>query len=116
MRKFLEDSWGSQRIDETLLAYNTLSVRQPGARHAPYSFIAGALFTRGAAHLYERLPQPVWVAHGIRGRFSKFEGLKSVRPQTAWSVDAFDAGAMPYFETTDEFMARHQRFLSRAGA
>ena len=83
MRRFLERAWGSTAIDETLLAYNRLTVRQPGARHAPYSFIAGALFTRGVAHLYERLPQPVWLAHGTRGSFARFDGLRSLRTPNA---------------------------------
>lgn len=114
MRKFLQGTWGERRIDETLLAYNLRSVGQPGARHAPFAFIAGALFTRGAAQLYARLPQPVWVAHGIHGRFNRFDGLQTVQRTSRWQVDAFDTGAMPYFQAPDAFMACHQRFVDHA--
>jgi pimeloyl-ACP methyl ester carboxylesterase len=110
MRRFLQRAWGSKHIDEALLAYNLLSVKEPGARQAPYAFIAGALFTRGAAQLYQGLTQPVWVAHGTRGEFARFDGLKSIKPSSAWTVDAFDAGAMPYFEMPSAFMGRQARF------
>lgn len=112
MRFFLRRTWGSSQIDETLLAYNRLSVRAPGARHAPFSFIGGALFTRGVAHLYERLPHPVWLTHGRDGAFNRFEGLQTLTPASAWTVNAFDTGAMPYFQEPTVFMARLARFLA----
>lgn len=112
MRFFLRRAWGSAQIDETLLAYNRLSVRAPGARHAPYSFIGGALFTRGVAHLYERLTQPVWLTHGRDGAFNRFEGLQTLDPVSTWTVNAFDTGAMPYFQEPAVFMARQARFLA----
>jgi len=113
MRRFLRRSWGSRDIDERLLAYNLMSVRQPGARHAPYAFIAGALFTRGVAHLYARLRQPVWLARGLNGEFAQFDGLASLGPPANWTTDAFDAGALPYFEDPDDFMLRYGAFLGR---
>jgi pimeloyl-ACP methyl ester carboxylesterase len=116
MRKFLERTWGSKEIDEQLLDYNLLSVKEPGARHAPYAFIGGALFTRGAAHLYERLPQPVWLAHGTRGEFAKYDGLETVQALSAWTINAFDAGAMPYFDDTAEFLDKQARFLRSVAA
>ena len=112
MRFFLRRTWGTPQIDETLLAYNRLSVRAPGARHAPYAFIGGALFTRGVAHLYERLTQPVWLTHGRDGAFNRFEGLQSLKPASTWTVNAFDTGAMPYFQEPAVFMARQARFLA----
>jgi len=116
MRMFLKRTWGSRNIDETLLAYNLLSVKAHGARHAPYAFIAGSLFTRGAAHLYEQLNLPVWVAHGVRGDFAKFDGLKTVQRTSAWIVDSFDTGAMPYFEVPGPFMDRLERFLGEVAS
>jgi pimeloyl-ACP methyl ester carboxylesterase len=113
MRAFLRRTWGSHDIDERLLAYHLLSVRQPGARHAPYAFIAGALFTRGIARLYGRVQQPVWLARGLKGGFSHFEGLAALGPPAHWTSDSFDAGALPYFECPDEFMARYAAFLAR---
>ncbi len=113
MRKFLERSWGSKDIDEGLLAYNLLTVREPGARHAPYAFIAGNLFTRGVAELYARLRQPVWLAHGSRGEFAKFDGLQRLGPPPHWTVDRFDTGAMPYFEVPESFAACYDAFSQR---
>jgi pimeloyl-ACP methyl ester carboxylesterase len=113
MRKFLERSWGSKAIDEQLLAYNLLTVKQPGARHAPYAFVGGSLFTRGVAHLYAQLKQPVWMIHGLRGEFAKVDGLKHFAPSRKWTIEAIDAGAMPYFEQPEEFSRRYDSFSSR---
>jgi pimeloyl-ACP methyl ester carboxylesterase len=112
MRWFLRRAWGSPHIDEGLLAYNLLTVAQPGARHAPYSFVAGSLFTRGVAHLYAQLPQPVWMLHGLRGEFAKVDGLQRFSPAGRWTIESIDAGAMPYFERLDEFAQRYDAFLS----
>jgi pimeloyl-ACP methyl ester carboxylesterase len=113
MRKFLERTWGSKHIDETLLAYNLLTVKQPGARHAPYAFVGGALFTRGVAHLYAQLRQPVWMIHGCKGEFAKVDGLERFAPSRSWSIESIDAGAMPYFEQPEEFGRRYDRFISK---
>jgi hypothetical protein len=111
MRTFLERTWGSKNIDEGLLAYNLVTVKQPGARHAPYAFVGGGLFTRGVAHLYAKLKQPVWMIHGCRGEFAKVEGLKRFVPSGHWTVERIDTGAMPYFERPQEFAARYDVFL-----
>jgi hypothetical protein len=50
------------------------------------------------------------VAHGTRGGFSKFDGLQTLKPASAWTVDSFEAGAMPYFEVLGEFLDRQARF------
>ena len=113
MRQFLERTWGSNNIDEGLLAYNLLSTPQPGARFAPLDFVSGALFTRGVAHLYARLHQPVWLAHGTRGDFAKFDGINRLGPPPRWRVDSFETGALPYFEQPAEFARRYEAFLQR---
>jgi pimeloyl-ACP methyl ester carboxylesterase len=111
MRKFLERSWGSKGIDEGLLAYNLLTVAQPGARHAPYAFVGGALFTRGVRQLYSKLALPVWMIHGCRGEFAKVDGLKQFTPAGPWTIEPIDAGAMPYFERPAEFSQRYDAFI-----
>ena len=115
MRKFLERTWGSKNIDEGLLAYKLLSAPQPGARFAPLDFVAGALFTRGVAHLYAWLHQPVWLAHGTRGEFAKFDGISRLGPPPRWRVDTFDTDAMPHFERPGEFAQRYEAFLQQLG-
>lgn len=111
MRKFLARSWGSENIDEGLLAYNLLTVAEPGARHAPYAFVGGALFTRGVRHLYAKLIPPVWMIHGCRGEFAKVDGLKQFTPAGRWKIEAIDAGAMPHFERPAEFAQRYDAFI-----
>ena len=69
MRKFLEKAWGSKQIDEPLLDYDYQTTHQHGARHAPYYFVAGYMFSKDVLRLYESLKLPVWMAHGVRGDF-----------------------------------------------
>ena len=114
MRYFLKRTWGSTSIDERLLAYNLLTARQPGARYAPLAFLSGALFTRGIARVYARLPQPLWVAHGVRGDFTGYEGLAQIGPLANRTIDVFGTGALPYFETPSLFASRYDAFLQNA--
>jgi pimeloyl-ACP methyl ester carboxylesterase len=116
MRKFLERTWGSREIDEGLLAYNLMTVAQPGARHAPYAFIGGSMFTRGVAHLYAQLKQPVWMIHGTRGEFAKVDGLEDFSPRGRWTIEPIDTGAMPYFERPVEFAQRYDAFVDSLSA
>ncbi len=113
MRWFLERTWGSPVIDETLLAYEQLTARQPGARHAPAAFIAGALFTEGIAERYAQMAPAVWLAHGVRGEFADFGGLSRIGPPRHWSWDTFGTGALPHLEAPRLFMARYDAFLDR---
>lgn len=114
MRYFLQRAWGTPAIDERLLEYNLLSTRLPGARHAPLAFISGALFTRGVVALYQRLSQPVWVAHGVRGDFTAYDGLARMPASDLRTVDVFGTGALPYFETLSLFASRYEAFLRAA--
>lgn len=113
LRWFLQRSWGSKRIDETLLDYDAETALQPGARHAPLAFLSGALFTRGVAQLYRRLRVPVWLAHGTRGEFADFDGVERLGPLAHWRRDRFDTGALPYFEALRDFGLLYDAFLTR---
>ncbi|MEO8039365.1 MAG: alpha/beta hydrolase [Betaproteobacteria bacterium] len=114
LRWFLKRTWGSPRIDERLLDYDHLSAHQPGARHAPLTFIAGGLFTRGAAELYRRLPLPVWLAHGTRGAFADYDGVRHLDPLPLWRRERFETGALPYFEQPLHFCTRFDAFVTSA--
>ncbi len=116
MRWFLERAWGSPVIDETLLAYEELTARRPGARHAPAAFIAGALFTQGIAERYALMAPAVWLAHGVRGEFADVGGLSRIGPPAHWSWDTFGTGAMPHLEAPSLFVARYDAFLDRVAA
>lgn len=115
MRWFLGRTFGSKDIDETLFEHSHASARAPGARFAPLAFVAGSLFTRGVARLYEQLPVPLWVAHGTRGSFADFDAFSASarRARSAWQREMFASGAMPQFQQLDGFRGAYERFLSR---
>ena len=113
---FLRRTWGSIAIDKQLLEYDLVSACQPGARHAPLAFLSGALFTPGIAKVYSRMQQPVWIAHGERGEFSRFDGLPRLRAADKWVIDVFGTGALPYFEVPSLFASRYDSFLARIAA
>lgn len=63
IRYFLKQSWVGE-VPQPLIDYAYATARQPGARHAPYRFLAGQLFTREASDtLYAKVTQPVLVVH-----------------------------------------------------
>lgn len=115
IRYFLERTWGSKSIDETLWRYAIETTRQPGAEHAPLHFLAARLFSRDARRLYQALSQPVWMSHGIRGDFTDYRGKQCVEARANWSFDVFPTGALPYFEVPGEFIAGFDAFLGRPG-
>ncbi len=113
IRYFLKRTWGSSNFDEGLAAYDDLTTDQPGAENAPYAFLSGRLFSRDIRNVYERLSLPVWLAHGTKGDFRDFRGAGWTRERTNWTQTAFDTGALPHFEVTDDFMSRYETFLER---
>jgi Alpha/beta hydrolase family len=111
IRYFLRRTWGSPDIDEEMYRHAVWTTRQPGAEFAPLSFLSAAMFSADIGNVYERLTQPVWVSHGVRGDFTDYRGLHAVSGRPNWSVDVFQTGAMPYFEVPVAFNAALDRFL-----
>jgi len=111
IRYFLGRTWGSPRVDEGLLEYDVVTAQQRGARNAPYAFVSGRLFSRDIVQVYRALQMPVWVPHGTRGDFGDFSRADLIADRPNWSFQAFDAGALPHFERTAEFLAAFDRFL-----
>ncbi len=111
IRYFLKRTWGSAAIDEALWAYDVLSTRQPGARHAPLYFLAGLFFSADIHDVYDALQMPVWMSHGNRGDFTDFRGLDCLARGASWRVNTYPAGALPYFESTAAFIEDYDRFL-----
>jgi pimeloyl-ACP methyl ester carboxylesterase len=111
MRYFLQRTWGSPAIDETLLEACWQSAHRPDALHAPLSFLSGRLFARDIRTIYEALACPVWLAHGVRGDFKDYSGADWTAQRSHWQRQVFDAGAMPHFEHPEAFMAAYRRFL-----
>jgi pimeloyl-ACP methyl ester carboxylesterase len=112
IRYFLERTFGSKKVDQTLIDYAWRSAHQPGARHAPYAFVSGALFSTDMRDVYEKLHMPVWVPHGTRGDFKDFSGAGWAEALPNWRFEAFPTGALPHFEMPDTFNAALRGFTA----
>ena len=112
--RFLRRTWGGKDIDETLWAYAVRTAYVPNAEQAPLSFLSGGLFSADMHNVYESLRLPVWVVHGTRGDFTDYRALDLVRDLPNWRVTVMQAGAMPYFEDIDTFMAAYRAFEASA--
>ena len=108
---FLKKAFGSPSIDQGLWDYAYLTTHQPGARHAPYYFVAGYLFSKDALRLYQGLTHPVWMAHGVRGDFVDYRHKKRVEGRANWSFEVFPSGAFPHFEMLGAFTRAYDSFL-----
>ena len=111
MRFFLQKTWGSRRIDEALFHYDYASAHQPGAEFAPFSFLAGFLFSRDALTVYKGLTQPVWMCHGVRGDFVDFKRKGDIEGRANWTFAVFQTGAFAHFEKLDAVVASYDAFL-----
>lgn len=116
IRYFLEKTFGSKTIDEGLLDYDYRTTHQPGAEHAPYSFISGYLFSGDISRIYAALQLPVFMVHGTRGDFQDYTGKTLVEGRANWTIDVMQTGALPQFEIPDDFQARFNAFLTGVSA
>jgi pimeloyl-ACP methyl ester carboxylesterase len=112
IRYFLQRTWGGRDIDEGMWAYDVITTRQPGAWHAPISFLTACLFSADVNALYEKLGMPVWMSHGVRGDFVDYRGIDTVRSRSNWTFTVFQSGALPHFEPGVPFIAELERFLA----
>lgn len=112
IRFFLRKTFGSKQIDEGLFDYDCLTTKQPGARHAPYYFVSGFLFSADVSRIYEALEMPVWFSHGVRGDFTDYRLKRIVEHKPNWRFDVFQTGALPHFEQTQAFVQRYDAFLA----
>jgi len=114
VRYFLEHTWGSREIDETLWRYDLPTARQPGAKCAPLYFLSAALFSADIHTVSEALSMPVWMSHGVRGDFTDYRGRSLVAGRPNWRFSIFETGALPHFEVPEVFCAAFDAFLSGA--
>ena len=111
---FLAKTFGSyESIDQGLLEYDYLTSHQPGGQNAPYYFVSGLLFSADIDRVYESVEPPTWLAYGINGEFSDFSDTANVEAR-GWHIQSFDAGALPYFEQPEAFIAAYDAFRERA--
>lgn len=108
---FLRRTFGSSQVDRGLVDYCYLTAHQPGARHAPLSFLAGRPFSEDPIGLFRAVRHPAWMAHGVHGAFSHFEGKDALRDRPNWTIDIFDSGAMPQFQCLAEMVRRYHAFI-----
>jgi pimeloyl-ACP methyl ester carboxylesterase len=116
IRYFLRRTWGSKDIDEGLLEYDYLTTRVEGAERAPLHFLSGLLFSGDSGTLYEGLAHPIWVAHGVRGDFVDYRGLRQVADRPNWTIEVLPTGALPHFEMTEQFVRRYENWAARSGS
>ena len=114
IRFFLAKTWGSAAIDEGLLDYDYLSAHQPGAQYAPFSFVAGFLFSADMMTVYKALTQPVFMSHGVRGDFVDYKRKSEFADRPHWTIAVFPTGAMTHFERLGDYTAAYDAFLDRA--
>jgi len=115
IRYFLRRTFGSRDVDPGLVDYAYLTAHQPGARHAPLAFLSGRLFSRDIRDVYERLTQPIWLAHATRGDFKDFSEVGWTQARGNWTVRAFPTGALPHFEEPETFLEEYEAFLAGTG-
>ena len=112
IRAFLKKTWGSDSIDKGLFTYDCATVRQPGAEHAPFYFIAGYMFATDTLTIYETLNLPVWIVRGVRGDFVDYHHKTRVENKTNWTLEVLPSGAFPHFEVMDQVASSYGKFLS----
>ncbi|MEI7975163.1 MAG: alpha/beta hydrolase [Betaproteobacteria bacterium] len=112
IRYFLKKTWGSPNIDEEMFDYAVWTTQQPGAQHAPLSFLSAQLFSADITNIYDRLSQKVWMSHGTRGDFVDYRGKKRYAHSGNWCFTIYESGALPYFEKPEQFSAALLQFIS----
>ena len=111
IRYFLQRTFGSRQIDETLYAYCVATAQMPGAEHAPLAFLAREPFSADINTVYDAVQQPVWLAHGTHGSFSDVQRAHRMVEAAGWRLSAFDSGAMPHFQQISDFVRRYEQFI-----
>ncbi|RJS92089.1 alpha/beta fold hydrolase [Salinisphaera sp. Q1T1-3] len=114
IRYFLQKTWGSPDIDEGMFEYAHASAHQPGARHAPFSFLSGYLFSNDISDVYDRLSLPIWMAHGSRGDFIDYRRKVDYGDKPNWAIRGYETGALPHFEILDTLTADYDAFRADA--
>lgn len=112
IRYFLRRTWGSSDIDRELWEYDIQTARQPGAEFAPLYFLSGELFSADLHSIYERVSQPIFMAHGVRGDFTNYRLAGMIGGRDYCRVRVYQTGALPHFEQPESFCADYDAFLA----
>ncbi len=117
IRYFLRQSYVGEPPEE-LIDYAYATSHQPGARHAPYCFLSGKLFTRNAVDvIYEKLKLPVLVIYD-RDANVTFDLLPDFVAQHAnWQTARVEPTlGIPQWERPTQCIAAIDAFWSSASA
>ena len=98
--------------------YDYATSHQPGARHAPLSFIAGKLFSPDIrTAVYERLALPVLILYDRDG-FVGFDLLpETLRRRPDWRAERIaPTKGLPHFEQPERTVAALECFWASLGA
>ncbi|MDZ4797195.1 MAG: alpha/beta fold hydrolase [Bryobacteraceae bacterium] len=109
---FLQKAFAGQ-VDPGLADYAFLTSHRPGARYAPFYFIAGKLFTPDVRSWYSAIQQPV-LAFCDLGDFGPSDLLPQFcRDHANWEMACIeDTKSMPHFENPGPTFERLEAFLS----
>lgn len=117
IRFFLGRSF-SGSVDQTLVNQAVFTGHQPGARHAPFAFIRGELFTPDAIEsLYAKMDVPTTVLYD-RDAYTDFAELAEFvgdRPQ--WRAERIaDTNGLPQFDAPQRTLDALESFWERVAA
>ena len=113
IRYFLNKTWGSRAIDETMFEYALRTTQEHGAEHAPLCFLSAQMFSADITTIYDQLRLPVWISHGVRGDFVDYRGKARFAEHANWQFTIFDSGALPYFEYPQDFAEKMLAFMAQ---
>jgi hypothetical protein len=74
--------------------------------------LSGGLFSGDIAAIYEKIEQPVWMSHGVRGDFKDYRQESLVRARRNWRFSVFDTGTLPFFERPAPFYLEYDALLA----
>lgn len=118
IRYFLNQSF-TDRAPQDLIDYAYATAHQPGARHAPLTFLSTRLFTRNAADgLFAKLPPLPVLAIADRDPYVTFERLPpfaDARPNWQYETLAPNQG-LPHWEHPQATCETISRFWERNSA
>lgn len=112
LRFYLNRTFASRQADQGLIDYAYQTAHQPGARHAPFYFISGRLFSPDIDDIYASLNIPVLVLYD-RDPFVGFDRLPEYEKRPNWSLVRIEGTrGLPHFEKPDETYEVLAAFLS----
>jgi pimeloyl-ACP methyl ester carboxylesterase len=111
IRYYLQKSFGGP-VDRGLEEYGYLTAHRPGARHVPFFFVSGKLFTPDILSYYSAVRQPV-LAFCDQSDYGQSDLLPAFAEEHRnWTMRCIEGTkAMPHFEKPAETCSAIEEFL-----